>query len=255
MDGVRVERDGDVLVLVLDRQDKKNAITDAMYGALADALESVETDASARTVLIRSEGDTFTAGNDLADFARANAQPGQGPTNVRRFLTALTGCTRPIVAAVQGKAVGVGTTMLLHCDFVLLAEDAALSTPFVNLALVPEAGSTMLLPATIGHARAFAMFATGESVDAQTALSWGLASKVVANQDLAAAALAVAAALAAKPLGALSATKHLMRNAEAVLAQMDAESREFAERLRSPEAAEAFGAFMAPRKPDFSQFR
>ena len=146
------------------RPDKKNALTNAMYGALADAIEAAETDPSVRVLLIRGEGDMFTAGNDVGEFAAMATGAFQGERHVGRFLQALAKSSRPLVAAVQGRAVGIGTTMLLHCDLVVLAENALLSTPFVNLALVPEASSSLLMPLRIGYARAYEMFALGEAV-------------------------------------------------------------------------------------------
>src|ERR1700722_2215637 len=174
---IHVESADKILILSFARPSKKNAITDAMYGTLADELEAAETDPDVRVVLIRGEGDAFTAGNDLADFAAVNAGTGSAVRNVERFLRALTAATRPIVAAVQGLAVGVGTTLLLHCDYVLLGEGAVLTTPFVNLALVPAAASSLLLPLRIGHARAFETFVLGEPINAQTAVQWGIANR------------------------------------------------------------------------------
>jgi len=243
-----------VLTLTLARADKKNAITDAMYGALADALEAAERDATVRVVLLRAEGDLFSAGNDIGEFAAtamSGGGNGGGERNVIRFLHALARATRPLVAAVQGRAVGIGTTMLLHCDFVLLAENAQLSTPFVNLALVPEAASSLLMPARLGHVRAFEMFALGDAVSAQSALAWGLANRVVPLDKLTDEAQAIAQRLARQPLGALTDTKRLMRDAELLTQQMDAESACFAKRLKSPEAQEAFRAFVDRRPPNF----
>ncbi len=201
--------------------------------------------------MLRSEGDLFTAGNDIGEFAAA-ATGGSELRSVARFLRAITEAGRPIVAAVQGRAVGVGATLLLHCDYVVLAEDAELVTPFVNLALVPEAASTLLMPARIGHARAFAMFALGQSGSAQDALGWGLANEVVARADLLPRAQTVAQRLAAQPLGALIATKRLMRNQQMLTAQMNAELASFAERLKTDEAREAFAAFVERRPPAFN---
>jgi enoyl-CoA hydratase/carnithine racemase len=195
----------------------------------------------------------FTAGNDVGEFAAIAAGKGSGERHVQRFLRALANSTIPILAAVNGKAVGVGTTMLLHCDFVVLAQDAQLITPFVNLALVPEAASSYLLPLRIGHARAFEMFALGEPLDAQTALAWGIANKVCANEQLRAEARRIAEKIAARPAGSLSAMKKLMREAERLLSQMDNESARFEERLASAEAREAFSAFAEKRKPDFAK--
>ena len=176
---IKIEKEDGILSLTMARPDKKNALTNAMYGALADAIEAAETDASVRVLLIRGEGDMFTAGNDVGEFAAIAAGAVQGERHVGRFLQALAKSSRPLVAAVQGRAVGIGTTMLLHCDLVVLAENALLSTPFVNLALVPEASSSLLMPLRIGYARAFEMFALGEAVDAKSAFAWGLANRVV----------------------------------------------------------------------------
>jgi enoyl-CoA hydratase/carnithine racemase len=250
---VRIQNDGGILTLTLARPDKKNALTDAMYGKLADAIESAESDTSARVILIRGEGDMFTAGNDVGEFAAVAAGKSEGSRNVVRFIQSLARCTRPLVAAVQGRAVGVGTTMLLHCDLVVLADNAQLSTPFVSLALVPEAASSLLMPLRIGYARAFEMFALGEPVDAASALAWGIANRVVPLDRLDAEARAFAVRLARQPAGAVSATKRLMRNPEVLMAQIQAESERFAERLKTMEAREAFTAFAERRPPDFSK--
>ena len=237
-----------VLTLTLNRPEKRNALTDAMYGALADAMEAAEQDPATRVIVFRGVGDGFTAGNDLSEFAASAGRLGQ----VQRFLAALLGATRPLVAAVHGRAVGIGLTMLLHCDHVVLAEDAQLSAPFVSLALVPEAGSGLLLPARIGHARAFAVFALGEVVSASDALAWGLANRVVPHDALWAAADEVAGRLARQPREAVAATKRLMRDAAALAVQMEAEGAVFRERLGSAEAREAFAAFAERRAPNFS---
>src|SRR6185369_12122969 len=159
-------------------------------------LISAETDPAARVIVLRGEGDMFTSGNDVGEFAAIAAGAVQGERHVSRFIRALAQSTRPLVAAVQGRAVGVGTTMLLHCDFVVLAENALLSTPFVNLALVPEAASTILMPQRIGYARAFEMFALGEPLDAATALNAGIANRVVPLERLHAEAASIAVRLA-----------------------------------------------------------
>ena len=250
---VKTDLDAGILTITLARADKKNALTNAMYGALADALERAEKDPAIRVVLLQGDGDSFTAGNDLGDFAAQSQGQHQGERHVNRFLKALANATRPLVAAVQGNAVGVGTTMLLHCDLVYLADTARLITPFVNLALVPEAASSHLLPARIGYARAYAMFALGEPVDAATAHSIGLANAVVPVADLRAKARAAAEALTKRPLGALAHTKALMRNAAAIGAQMDREGEVFQERLKTAEAREAFAAFAERRAPDFTK--
>ncbi len=250
---VKSEVDAGILTLTLTRQEKKNSLTNDMYGALADALEQAETDPAIRVVLFQADGDSFTAGNDIGEFAAQATGAFKGELHVIRFLHALARATRPLVAAVQGRAVGVGTTMLLHCDLVLLAEDALLSTPFVNLALVPEAASSLLLPARIGHVRAYAMFALGETIDAGSAVAWGLANHAVPANALRAKARQAAEQLARQPLGALVTTKQLMRDAATLSARIDEESAHFHERLRTAEAREAFTAFAERRPPVFSK--
>jgi enoyl-CoA hydratase/carnithine racemase len=250
---VKIDLDAGILTVTIARADKKNALTDAMYGALADALERAETDPAIRVVLLQGDGDSFTAGNDIADFSAQSQGTHHGEKKVFRFLNNLAKATRPLVAAVQGNAVGVGTTMLLHCDLVYVADTARLMTPFVNLALVPEAASSLLLPARVGHARAYAMFALGEPIDAATAVSIGLANAVVPLADLRAKARAAAEALAKRPLGALAQTKALMRNVDTISSQMNRESTIFQERLKTAEAREAFAAFAERRQPDFSK--
>jgi enoyl-CoA hydratase/carnithine racemase len=246
------EEDG-VLEIAFARPDKKNALSNAMYRAAREALESAQTNKAVRVVLFSAEGDAFTAGNDIGDFAKvANGQDGEPQAHV--FIEALGRAEKPIVAAVPGVAVGVGTTMLLHCDLVYVAETAKLSAPFVNLALVPEAASSMLLPARVGHVRAFAMFALGESISGAEAVTLGLANKVLPQDEVLTAARAAAKALAKKPLGSVLATKRLMRDVAALLAKMDNETMVFGERLKSDEAREAFRAFAERRPPDFSKF-
>ncbi|MBM6590622.1 enoyl-CoA hydratase-related protein [Brevibacterium sp. RIT 803] len=246
-----------VLTVTLTRTAKKNALTNHMYDELADALERADTDSSIRAVVLRSAGNTFTAGNDIGDFAEQSADKGAASAEekpVQRYIRALVNSSTPIVAAVQGQAVGIGTTMLLHCDYVLLTEDAQLSTPFVSLALVPEAASSRLLTQRIGHVRAFAMFALGESLDAQSAVLAGVANAIVPAAELHEQAQTIAAKLSAQPAGSLTATKRLMRDVEPTLEQVAAESALFVERLASPEALEAFTAFREKRRPDFAQF-
>ncbi|MBF6989959.1 MULTISPECIES: enoyl-CoA hydratase [Cupriavidus] len=242
-----------ILTITLARPDKKNALTNEMYGVLADTIEAAQLDPSIRVVLLQGDGDSFTAGNDVGEFAAIAAGKGPAKRHVHRFLHALANATKPVVAAVNGKAVGVGTTMLLHCDYIVLAEDAQLITPFVNLALVPEAASSYLLPLRIGHARAFEMFALGEPLDAKNAVAWGIANKVCANDQLRAEAQRMASRIAEKPAGSLNAMKKLMRDAQRLVAQMASESAQFEERLGSAEAREAFSAFAEKRKPDFTR--
>ena len=256
-DHVTISEAGGIMTLSLNRPDKKNALSDAMYGALADAMTRAESDPAIKVILFRGEGDSFTVGNDLADFAKANQGEGGASIgderNVGRFLKCLARATKPLVAAVHGHAVGVGTTMLLHCDLVYVAEDAKLSVPFVNLALVPEAASSITLPSRIGHARAFAMFALGETVSGKTAADWGIANAAVPVAELDAKARAACETLTKRPMGAVTTTKVLMREADRLAARMDEEGGLFAQRLKTAEAAEAFQAFAERRPPDFSK--
>jgi enoyl-CoA hydratase/carnithine racemase len=242
-----------ILVLTLQRPDKKNALTGAMYDALSDGLERAEADRSIKVVLFQGDGDSFTAGNDLADFAAQSKSNSDKGSPAFRFISNLGKATKPLIAAVQGNAVGVGTTMLLHCDLVFLAETARLMTPFVNLALVPEAASSFLLPARIGHVRAYQMFALGEPMDAATAVASGLANAVVPSAELRQKAMAAAVTLTKRPAGSLSATKALMREVERIAARIAEEGALFKERLRTPEAREAFAAFAERRQPDFAK--
>jgi enoyl-CoA hydratase/carnithine racemase len=250
---VEIKNDSGILTLTMKRPDKKNALTNEMYGALADAIEGAENDAAVRVILIRGEGDSFTAGNDLGEFAAVASGKATGERHVTRFIHSLGKSTKPLVAAVQGRAVGVGTTMLLHCDLVVLAENALLSTPFISLALVPEAASSILMPLRIGYARAFELFALGEPITAQVALEWGLANRVVTLEKLDAETRSLAQRLARQPLGSLVATKKLMRNGEMLVKQMLAEGEHFEARLKSAEAREAFQAFAERRPPDFAK--
>lgn len=250
---VKTEIADGVLTLTMQRPEKKNALTGAMYNAMSDALKKADADASVRVILFQGDGDSFTAGNDLADFASQSRGEGTVDSPAHRFIETISKVGKPIVAAVQGNAVGVGTTMLLHCDLVYLAETARLITPFVNLALVPEAASSWLLPLRIGHARAYAMFALGEPMDAAGALASGLANAVVPQADLRKKARDAAIALTKRPAGSLSLTKKLMREHQRIAAQIAEESLLFKERLTTPEAREAFTAFAERRPPDFSK--
>lgn len=224
-----------------------------MYGKLADAIEAADNDATVRVILTRGQGDSFTAGNDIGEFAAVAAGAAQGERHVIRFIRSLSWLTKPLVAAVQGRAVGVGTTMLLHCDLVVLADNALLSTPFISLALVPEAASSLLMPLRLGHARAFELFALGEPISANVALAFGLVNRVVPQDQLGAESMALAQRLVKQPLGSLVATKRLMRNAETLVKQMEEEGEYFESRLKSAEAREAFQAFAERRPPDFAK--
>ncbi|MFM0092026.1 enoyl-CoA hydratase-related protein [Paraburkholderia sediminicola] len=250
---ITVELSSGVLTVTISRADKKNALTNVMYGALADAVERANTDGDVRVLLFQADGDLFTAGNDVSEFAAESDGHVPEVRHVARFLKSITNSTTPLVAAVQGKAVGVGTTMLLHCDYVLLTEDAQLMTPFVNLALVPEAASSYLLPLRIGHVRAFEMFALGEGLPAQQAVAWGIANKIVAAAELRTEARRIAERIATKSTGSLTSMKRLMRDSEKLIAHMDSERATFLERLASAEAKEAFAAFAQKRKPDFTK--
>src|SRR5882672_9203719 len=248
---VVVGREGAVLTIAMNRPDKKNALTHAMYGAMADALASAAADVSVRVILITGSGNVFTAGNDLGDFL--NAPPAGAESPVLRFLAALSTAEKPVVAAVNGLAIGIGTTMLLHCDLVYAARSAVFSAPFVNLALVPEAASSLLLPRRIGHAKAAEMFLLGGRMDAEQAEASGLVTAVFAVDRLHAEVVDRARALAAKAPSAVRATKVLMkRGDEPVAERMRAEGAQFAFQLQSAELREAVQAFREKRAPDFN---
>lgn len=248
MDHIVVASNGPVVELRFNRPDKKNAITGAMYAALADGIALAAGDPGARVVTIVANGDTFTAGNDLNDFMAAPPLDMDQP--VFRFLRAISACVKPIVAGVQGAAVGVGTTLLLHCDLVVAAPDASFSLPFVDLGLVPEAASSLLLPRLIGPQRAAKHFILGEPFDAATALAYGLATEVADNVE--ARVADIARRIAAKPPEAVRLTKAFIRaDKDAVAQRMAEEGEAFAARLQSAEAAEAFRAFFEKRPPNF----
>jgi enoyl-CoA hydratase/carnithine racemase len=250
---IAVERTDDgVLHLALDRPEKKNAITRAMYGALADALADAAEDGAVRAAVLSGRGGVFTAGNDLGDFMQG---PPTGPDSpVFRFLSAAVGFPKPLVAAVAGPAVGIGTTILLHCDLAYAAPDAVFKMPFVDLGLVPEAASSLLLPRLAGPMRAAELLLFGEAFSAERAYEIGLVNAVVG--DPGGHALERAGVLARKPPAAVRQTKALLRraSADAVGETLSHEGRLFVERLASPEAQEAFTAFFEKREPDFSRF-
>lgn len=255
MSDIKTELSSGILSISFDRAEKKNAITQAMYADLAAAVTEAQAEPAVRVILFRAEGDSFSAGNDIGDFATiAMGGTRPGDMAVFDFLKSLAYLDKPAVAAVKGRAVGIGLTLLLHCDLVVVAEDALLSTPFVNLALAPEAASTLLLPMAIGHQRAFEMFALGEPIDGRTAHAWGLANRCVAAHEVDAEAARLAAALAARAPGSLAGTKRLMRDAEALWALMQAEGEVFGVQMLSAEAREAFTAFFEKRAPNFAAF-
>lgn len=242
-----------ILTLRLDRPEKKNALTRGMYLGMIEALQQAESDSTVRVVLITGTEVCFTAGNDLMDFA--NAKSGESSPAIL-FLQTLAAVQKPVVAAVGGVAVGIGTTMLLHCDLVFAASDARFQLPFVNLGLCPEAGSSALLPALMGHRRAAELLFFGEPFSADTAREHGIINTVVSSSELLSTATAKAKQLTEKPPSALRTTKALLkRGSTATIADaMAKETEQFAALLQGPEAREAMMAFMQRRKPDFSQF-
>ena len=242
---VLVERDGAVACIAFNRPDKKNAITGAMYEALARAVREAESDDAVNVVLFRGAGGAFTAGNDLADFVER--PPSERAAPVWQFIDAVAAATKPFVAAVHGSAVGIGTTLLLHCDLVYAADDARFALPFVRLGLVPEFASSYLLPLAAGHARAAELLLLGEPFDAHTAHAAGIVTRVVAAEAVLEAALEAARKLAALPPKSVRRTKELMkrpRNAQ-LQAQLDAEAAYFGPMLAEPAARAAFAAFLA----------
>jgi enoyl-CoA hydratase/carnithine racemase len=239
-----------VLTITFNRPDKKNALTHAMYTKCVEAMRAAEADETVRAILFTGAGEAFTAGNDLMDF-RDNPPLG-ADSPVAQFLDCLLSAKKPLVMAVNGVGVGVGLTMLLHADIVYAAEEAVLTAPFVDLALVPEAGSSLLLPARVGHAVAAEMFMLGRRVTAAEALTMGLVSRVFKADELLPAAQQAAEALAKKAPRALMRTKELMRgDREAVGERMATEGKLFGEQLTSPELVEAVMAFMQKREPNF----
>lgn len=251
---IRADDDGSVRTLVFDRPEKKNALTVRMYAALVEALQAAAADASVRVVVLTGAGDAFTAGNDLVDFMQDPPTGEDSP--VFQLLLTLASYEKPLVAAVNGAAVGIGATMLLHCDVVYAASDAKLTMPFVNLGLCPEGASSYLLPRIAGHAKASELLLFGEPFDAQTAHDVGMVSRVFAAEGFRAAVHARAQALAERPAAGVRTTKRLLKDSTraAIAKALPTEAVEFAARLGSPEAAEAFAAFFEKRKPDFTRF-
>lgn len=242
-----------VMTLTFNRPDKKNAITAAMYAAAAQALRAADSDGTVRVVVLTGAGDAFTAGNDLKDFAENPPKGGDAP--VFQFMDALASFTKPVIAAVNGVAVGIGTTLLLHCDGAYAVPAAKFSLPFVNLALVPEFGSSLLLARFVGQRKASELLMSGAPFDASAALDMGLLSAVVPADQLQSTVTAAATALAAKPPAALRAAKALIRgDLAAVKAAIAHEAKIFGQRLQSPELQEAVNAFFSKRPPDFSKF-
>jgi len=249
MSDIVTERTGSVLDIRLNRPAKKNAMTSSMYATMADVLDQAAGDDQVRAVLWHGAGDSFSAGNDLEDFVKNPPGPGESPQ--ARLMRALIDFEKPLVAAVHGLAIGGGTTMLAHCDFVYAAESTRFQLPFVNLALVPEFGSSYLLPLRCGYLGAAELILLGQPFDASRAAALGLATRVVPDQQVLAIARDTAQKLAENPAGALQACKRLMRRAvrEPLEQAMQLENVEFAAQVRSAEAKQAFTAFLAKRRP------
>ncbi len=252
---IRSSLEDGILSLVIDRPQRKNALDLAMYRALVAGLDQATADPAVRVVTITGAGGVFTSGNDLADFQANPPTPEGGP--VIDFLDRLVRFEKPLLAGVEGPAVGSGVTMLLHCDLVYAADTARMRLPFVNLGLVPEAGSSFLLPLVCGHVRASELLLLGGDFGAAKALELGLINAVVSPAELPATLAAAANRLADQPLGSLIATKRLIKAPQraALEAAMRAEGAEFFERLSSPEAMEAFISFFEKRKPNFRQIQ
>lgn len=253
MNDILTETESGVTTLTFNRADKKNSITAAMYATLASALETARDDKVVRAVVIRGAAAVFSAGNDIEDFL--NAPPVEEGAPVQRFLENLAQFPKPVVAAVCGPAVGIGTTMLFHCDLVYAGSNAFFLMPFVDLGLCPEAASSLLATQMFGHHRAAEALLLGEGLTAEAALAAGLVNKVAAPEEIDDLAMQKARKLAAKPLTALVETKALMKGGlkAAVMMRMDEERSHFQRLLEEPAAREAFSAFLEKRKPDFSR--
>jgi enoyl-CoA hydratase/carnithine racemase len=253
MEEIITEHSGSVLRVELNRPTKKNAMTSSMYVTLAEIFTDAAKDEHTRVVLWHGAGDSFCAGNDIEDFLKNPPGPGESPQ--ARLMNALADFGKPIVVAVQGAAIGGGTTMLMHCDFVYAGESARFRMPFIDLAVVPEFGSSSSVPARIGHLRAAELILLGLPFDAKRAADLGLVTRVVSDQSLLATATDTARKLAAKPAGALQAAKRLMKRSvhEQIKAAMKVENEEFSVQVRSQDAREAFAAFLEKRPPDFNR--
>ena len=247
-----------VATIEIARPEKKNALTIAMYQAMAEALDAAGADASVRAVLITGQPGVFTSGNDIEDFmSRPPGQSSEGlDSPVFGFMKALLACDKPVVAAVTGAAIGIGTTLLLHCDLVYVADDARLAMPFVSLGLVPEFASSLLVPQLMGHRRAAEKLLLGDPFTAEQAVECGIANAVLPAAEVVNHARRVAERFNALPPGAVREAKQLLRGPqrEQIEATIRTEGALFARRLRSPEAMEAFQAFFQKRRPDFSKF-
>lgn len=254
---INVSRRDGVQTIRIERSEKKNALLPAMYAAMHEALVDGDASGDVRAHIITGSGGVFSAGNDIKDFmSRAGAAtPPMGESPVHKFITYLPRCEKPLIAAVDGLAIGVGVTLLFHCDLVYATPETKLTTPFLNLGLVPEAGSSLLAPRRMGHARAFEMLVLGETFSGERAREAGLVNVVVAADALDETAHGAALRLASKPPGALKIARDLMRGADVdeIIERLEAESRLFAECMKSPEASEAFQAFVEKRAPNFGK--
>ena len=252
MNTILVDNTAGVMTITLNRVEKKNSLTSAMYAVMADALDQASADAAVRAVVFQGHETIFSAGNDIGDFLNAPAATNESP--VFRFLRGISTFPKPVIAAVCGPAVGIGTTMLFHCDLVYAGDNAAFSMPFVNLGLCPEAASSYLAPQLMGYGRAAEALLLGEPFLAEAALEMGLISRIVPPAEVAALAQRQAQKLASKPLSSLIETKRLMKKGQAPLVaeRMLEEGVSFGRMLREPAAREAFTAFMEKRRPDFS---
>ena len=253
-DQIVTEIQNHIIVIRLNRADKKNALTGEMYDGISDALERLENDADLRVGVITGTRDCFTGGNDLADFLN---NPGINETSpVGRFLRTVPSLTKPLVAAVNGPAVGIGTTLLMHCDLVYAAPNAQFQMPFASLGLCPEAGSSLLIPQLVGYRKAAELLMLCETFDAEAARTMGIVNEVVEEDRYQDHAIAKAHQLAAMPPASIRTTKKLLRqaNADQLKSIMKMEQDYFMQMLQGPEAKEAFSAFLEKRKPDFSKF-
>jgi enoyl-CoA hydratase/carnithine racemase len=243
-----------VATIEIARPEKKNAITRAMYAQLANAFDAAREDPAVRAVLLTGQPGIFTSGNDIEDFVQQRPADADPPSII--FMKALIACDKPVVAAVTGAAIGIGTTMLLHCDFVYVSDEARLAMPFVSLGLVPEFASSRIVPQLMGNARAAEKLLLGDPFTGAEAVECGIANAVLPASEVVRHARRIAERFNALPPGAVRETKRLMRRdcAAAVLATIEVEKHAFGARLQSPEAKEAFSAFFEKRKPDFSRF-
>jgi len=253
MDEIITEQAGSILRVQFNRPTKRNAMTSAMYVVLAGIFNEAANDENTRVVLWHGAGDSFCAGNDIEDFLKNPPGPGESPQ--ARLMEALFNFDKPIVVAVHGAAIGGGTTMLTHCDFVYAGESTHFQMSFINLAVVPEFGSSYYVPSRIGHLRAAELILLGISFDARRAAKLGLVTQVISDKDVLARATETAGKLAAKPAAALQASKRLLKQPfrEQIKAAMKAENEEFSAQVRSADAKEALTAFLEKRKPDFTK--